>query len=84
MSEQYVAAIDQGTASSRCLIFDRSARIVSVAQKEHQQFFPRPGWVEHDAAEIWEVTRAVARGTGVTASWSAWPRRTAPRDPGPP
>jgi glycerol kinase len=61
MSEQYVAAIDQGTASSRCLIFDRSARIVSVSQKEHQQFFPRPGWVEHDAEEIWRNVDEVVR-----------------------
>ncbi len=53
MGEQYVAAIDQGTASSRCLIFDRASRLVSVAQKEHRQFFPRPGWVEHDPEEIW-------------------------------
>ena len=59
MSEQYVAAIDQGTASSRCLIFDKSARIVSVSQKEHQQFFPRPGWVEHDAQEIWRNVEEV-------------------------
>jgi glycerol kinase len=49
---QYVAAIDQGTASSRCLVFDRRARIVSVAQKEHRHYFPRPGWVEHDPEEI--------------------------------
>jgi glycerol kinase len=61
MSEQYVAAIDQGTASSRCLIFDKSGRIVSVAQKEHQQFFPRPGWVEHDAEEIWRNVEEVVR-----------------------
>jgi glycerol kinase len=61
MSEQFVAAIDQGTASSRCLIFDRSGRIVSVAQKEHQQFFPRPGWVEHDAQEIWRHVEEVVR-----------------------
>jgi glycerol kinase len=53
MSERYVAAIDQGTASSRCLVFDRSGRIVSIAQKEHHQIFPRPGWVEHDPEEIW-------------------------------
>src|SRR5512132_140005 len=53
MKEQYIAAIDQGTASSRCLIFDRGARIVSVGQKEHRQIFPRPGWVEHDPQEIW-------------------------------
>jgi glycerol kinase len=61
MSEQYVAAIDQGTASSRCLIFDRSARVVSISQKEHQQFFPRPGWVEHDAEEIWGNVEEVVR-----------------------
>jgi glycerol kinase len=61
MSEQYVAAIDQGTASSRCLVFDRSARIVSVSQKEHQQFFPRPGWVEHDPEEIWRNVEEVVR-----------------------
>jgi glycerol kinase len=61
MSEQYVVAIDQGTASSRCLIFDRSARVVSISQKEHQQFFPRPGWVEHDAEEIWRNVEEVVR-----------------------
>jgi glycerol kinase len=53
MSQEYVAAIDQGTASSRCLVFDPRARIVSVAQKEHRHHFPRPGWVEHDPEEIW-------------------------------
>ena len=53
MRERYVAAIDQGTASSRCLVFDQSGRIVSVAQKEHHHIFPRPGWVEHDPEEIW-------------------------------
>jgi glycerol kinase len=53
MQEQYIAAIDQGTASSRCLIFDHRARIVSVGQKEHTQIYPQPGWVEHDPTEIW-------------------------------
>jgi glycerol kinase len=62
MREHYVAAIDQGTASSRCLVFDQSARIVSVAQKEHEQIYPRPGWVEHDPEEIWRnVQHVVAR-----------------------
>ena len=61
MSEQYVAAIDQGTASSRCMVFDRSARIVSVAQKEHHQIFPRPGWVEHDPEEIWRNVEEVVQ-----------------------
>jgi glycerol kinase len=61
MSEQYVAAIDQGTTSSRCLVFDRSARLVSVSQKEHHHIFPRPGWVEHDAEEIWRNVEQVAQ-----------------------
>ncbi len=61
MGKEYVAAIDQGTASSRCMIFDRSARLVSIAQKEHHQFFPRPGWVEHDAEEIWRNVEQVVQ-----------------------
>ncbi|HWB86184.1 MAG TPA: glycerol kinase GlpK [Bryobacteraceae bacterium] len=55
----YVGAIDQGTTSTRFIIFDRSGRIVSVAQKEHEQIYPKPGWVEHDAAEIWRRTQEV-------------------------
>ncbi|GAA2020267.1 glycerol kinase GlpK [Nakamurella flavida] len=56
----YVAAIDQGTTSTRCMVFDHGGRVVSVDQREHEQIFPRAGWVEHDALEIWENTRAVA------------------------
>src|SRR5271165_6971913 len=52
----YVGAIDQGTTSTRFLIFDRGGVIVGAAQKEHEQIYPRPGWVEHDAAEIWRNT----------------------------
>jgi glycerol kinase len=59
MSERYIAGIDQGTASSRCLIFDHSGRIVSVAQKEHRHIYPRPGWVEHDPEEIWANVQQV-------------------------
>ena len=59
---EYVAAIDQGTTSSRCIIFDRSGSIVSVDQKEHEQILPRPGWVEHDAAEIWANVQEVVAG----------------------
>jgi len=60
MAEQYVAAVDQGTTRPACILFDRRGRLVSVAQREHKQHFPRPGWVEHDAAEIWRnVTRVV-------------------------
>src|SRR5215467_15011155 len=55
----YIGAIDQGTTSTRFIIFDRSGRIVSVAQKEHGQIFPQPGWVEHDATEIWSRTQQV-------------------------
>ncbi|MEU4221603.1 glycerol kinase GlpK [Actinoplanes sp. NPDC026623] len=53
MTERYVVAIDQGTTSTRCIVFDRRGQLVSLAQQEHKQHFPRPGWVEHDAAEIW-------------------------------
>ncbi|MGH3731065.1 MAG: glycerol kinase GlpK [Micromonosporaceae bacterium] len=53
MAERYILAIDQGTTSTRCILFDRSGTLVSVTQREHLQHFPRPGWVEHDALEIW-------------------------------
>lgn len=56
---KYIAAIDQGTTSSRCMIFDHDGKVVSVAQMEHEQIFPRAGWVEHDAKEIWANTREV-------------------------
>jgi glycerol kinase len=58
----YVAAIDQGTTSSRCIVFDESGAIVSLDQREHRQIYPRPGWVEHDASEIWHNVQAVLRG----------------------
>jgi glycerol kinase len=59
---KYVAAIDQGTTSTRCILFDHAGTITSVDQKEHEQIYPRPGWVEHDALEIWERTQRVIRG----------------------
>ncbi|MGA9571091.1 MAG: FGGY family carbohydrate kinase, partial [Candidatus Acidiferrales bacterium] len=55
----YLGAIDQGTTSTRFIVFDRSGRIVSAAQKEHAQIFPKPGWVEHDPDEIWRRTQDV-------------------------
>ena len=58
----YVAAIDQGTTSTRCMIFDHSGRVVAVDQKEHRQIFPKAGWVEHDPEEVWTNTREVAAG----------------------
>ncbi|WP_104165145.1 glycerol kinase GlpK [Arthrobacter sp. SX1312] len=59
MSQQYVIAIDQGTTSSRAIVFDHKGDIVSSGQKEHEQIFPKAGWVEHDPAEIWNNTREV-------------------------
>ncbi len=59
MMQKYVGAIDQGTTSTRFMIFDRGGAIIAVAQKEHAQIFPKPGWVEHDAAEILDNTRQV-------------------------
>ena len=56
---QYVAAIDQGTTSTRCMVFDRSGKVISVAQKEHRQYFPQPGLVEHDPLEIWQRVQEV-------------------------
>jgi glycerol kinase len=56
---EYVVAIDQGTTSTRAIVFDHSGSIVSVGQKEHEQIFPRAGWVEHDPSEIWDNTREV-------------------------
>ena len=55
----YVAAIDQGTTSTRFIIFDRTGALVSCAQEEHEQIYPRPGWVEHDPEEIWQRTQHV-------------------------
>jgi glycerol kinase len=57
--KSYIGAIDQGTTSTRFMVFDKAARIVAVAQKEHEQIFPRPGWVEHDALEIMRRTEEV-------------------------
>lgn len=56
MEKRYVLAIDQGTTSSRAILFNKKSEIVAVAQQEFQQFFPQPGWVEHDANEIWTST----------------------------
>src|SRR5207248_5550291 len=59
----YVGAIDQGTTSTRFIIFDRAGRIISSAQEEHRQIYPQPGWVEHDPEEIWQRTQSVIAKT---------------------
>ncbi len=69
---KYVGALDQGTTSTRFMIFDHSGQVVAVDQKEHEQIYPKPGWVEHDALEIWtrcvEVTRGALAKAGITAA----------------
>ena len=57
---KYVMALDAGTTSNRCILFNKKGEIVSFAQKEFTQYFPKPGWVEHDANEIWSNQLGVA------------------------
>ena len=61
MGEKYILALDQGTTSSRAIIFDRDAKIRALAQKEFDQYYPQPGWVEHNPREIWSSQLSVAR-----------------------
>ncbi len=68
VSNKYIAAIDQGTTSTRCMVFDAAGVSVGMAQKEHEQFYPQPGWVEHDALEIWANTQDVVRDALTSAS----------------
>ncbi|MBX3035555.1 MAG: glycerol kinase GlpK [Anaerolineales bacterium] len=69
---KYIGAIDQGTTSTRFILFNHSGEVVAVDQKEHQQIYPKPGWVEHDALEIWKNTQEVIQGalskSGITSS----------------
>ena len=57
---KYIMALDAGTTSNRCILFDEKGEICSIAQKEFTQYFPKPGWVEHDANEIWSSQLGVA------------------------
>ena len=57
---KYIMALDAGTTSNRCILFNKKGQIISVAQKEFTQYFPKPGWVEHDANEIWSSQLGVA------------------------
>jgi glycerol kinase len=67
---KYVGALDQGTTSNRFIVFDRGGQIVAVDQKEHEQIFPKPGWVEHHPMEIWQNTQDVIRGALAKAGLS--------------
>ena len=68
---ELVGALDQGTTSTRFMVFDREGAVVSVDQREHEQIFPRPGWVEHDPFEIWSNSRAVIEGALTAAGLKA-------------
>ena len=69
---KYMMALDAGTTSNRCILFNEKGEICSVAQEEFTQYYPQPGWVEHDAKEIWHTQLSVARQAmeklGVTAA----------------
>ena len=71
---KYIMALDAGTTSNRCILFDPTGAVCSMAQKEFTQYFPQPGWVEHDPEEIWsvqlEVARQAMRNAGAVASAS--------------
>jgi len=68
---RFVAAIDQGTTSTRCMLFDRAGSAAGTDQREHRQIYPQPGWVEHDPLEIWQRTQEVVQGALTAASASA-------------
>jgi glycerol kinase len=68
--QEYILALDQGTTSSRAIIFDHAGKVVALAQKEFTQYFPKPGWVEHDPKEIWSGQIAVAVEVTVKAGLS--------------
>src|SRR5258707_757561 len=63
---EYIGAIDQGTTSTRFMVFDKSGKIIATAQKEHEQIYPKPGWVEHNPDEIWQLTGGTNGGIHVT------------------
>lgn len=71
MSRQFILALDQGTTSSRALVFDRHGRVRGAARQEFAQHFPHPGWVEHDPADLWETTRRTALAAVAEANLTA-------------
>ncbi len=77
---KYSVAVDQGTTSTRCMIFDHSGGVVSVHQMEHEQIYPKPGWVEHDPMEIWARTQDVVKGAVEKAGAAARGYRSSRRN----
>jgi glycerol kinase len=73
---ELVGALDQGTTSTRFMVFDHDGNVVSADQREHRQILPRPGWVEHDPVEIWSMTTSVIEGALARAGSTppiSWP-----------
>jgi glycerol kinase len=68
---KYVGAIDQGTTSTRFMVFDHAGKVIAVDQKEHEQIYPKPGWVEHNPIEIWDRTKDVIAGALAKANLTA-------------
>src|SRR5512136_128274 len=68
---KFVAAVDQGTTSTRCMIFDHAGAVVSIDQMEHEQIYPKPGWVEHKPMEIWDRTQDVVKAAVAKAGAKA-------------
>ena len=75
MKEKYILSLDQGTTSSRAIIFNHNGDICATAQKEFEQIFPKPGWVEHDPIEIWSTQLSVA--SEVIAKYGVHPENIA-------
>lgn len=67
MADSYIMAIDEGTTSTRAVILDHAGKMVGEAQKEFTQYFPKPGWVEHDANEIWEAVLSTIADTFISS-----------------
>ena len=75
MTEKYILAIDEGTTSTRAIIFDHDGREVASAQKEFYQYFPEPGWVEHDANKIWMAVQTTIANAFINSG--IWPNQIA-------
>ena len=81
MPEAHILAIDEGTTSTRCMCFNAEQKVLSSVQFEFQQYFPQPGWVEHDADEIWQATVRAAKQAMVQAGFKPSRRVCRGRNP---
>ena len=74
---KYIMALDQGTTSSRCILFDKAGNICSMAQREFEQIYPKPGWVEHNPMEIWSTQYAVM-SEAMAWEYTIYPHKSCP------